>query len=48
MGLKSIEIIKEVPLILNERPKYRDKMLMLATFGQLGMNLELVKINKIS
>ena len=38
MGFKSIEIIIGTPLVLSELLKYLDKMIMLATFGPLGMN----------
>ena len=38
MGFKSKEIIIGAPLVLNEFPNYRDKMIMLATFRPLGMN----------
>ena len=38
MGFKSIEIIIGAPLVMNEPPKYQDKMIMLATFGPFNMN----------
>ena len=38
MGFKSIEIIIGTPLVLSELLKYLDKMIMLATFGPLGIN----------
>ena len=38
MGFKSIEIIIKSTPVLNELQKYGAKMIMLATFGSLGMN----------